>query len=100
MVSFGRDVTRDAVDQPGMLEDMDRRKQAEEAVGAEWAEWYFLTPEERWREQDKMWEIYLAHGGSPDPEPDSQSPFFDEEERRTLFGHGRPGVRVVRRGGV
>lgn len=79
---------------------MDRRRQAEEAVGSEWAEWYFMTPAERWREQDTMWEIYLAHGGSLEPEPDTQSPFFDAEEWRALSADGRAGLRVVRRGGV
>lgn len=79
---------------------MDRRQQAEEMVGAEWAEWYFLTPQERWAESMKLWDIYLSMGGTLDPEPDTQSPFFDAEEWRALYGHGRPGVRVVRRGGV
>lgn len=79
---------------------MDRRQHAEQTAGAQWAEWYFLTPQQRWREQDKLWEIYLAHGGSLEPEPDSQSPFFDAEEWRALSAHGRPGLRVLRRGGV
>jgi hypothetical protein len=50
---------------------------AEELVGEEWAEWYSLTPIERWRQSSKLWETYLALGGSLDPEPDTQSPFFD-----------------------
>jgi len=40
----------------------------------EWQEWYRLTPQERLRESMKLWEFYLAMGGSLDPEPDSQSP--------------------------
>jgi hypothetical protein len=72
----------------------------EQLVGAEWAEWYQLTPEQRWDESAKLWEAYLALGGSLDPEPDSQSPFFDADEWRTLFADGRTGVRVVRRSGV
>jgi hypothetical protein len=48
----------------------------------------------------KLWETYLALGGSLDPEPDTQSPFFDPEEWRENTAHGRPGVRVLRRGGV
>ena len=79
---------------------VDRRQQAEEQVGAEWAEWYFLTPEERWSESCRMWETYLALGGTLEPEPDSQSPFFDADEWRSLSADGRPGVRVLRRGGV
>ena len=72
----------------------------EDLVGAEWAEWYQLTPQQRWAESTKLWDVYLALGGSLDPEPDSQSPFYDADEWRTLFADGRPGVRVVRRSGV
>ena len=72
----------------------------EELVGPEWAEWYSLTPQQRWSESMKMWNVYLALGGSLDPEPDSQSPFFDGEEWRTSFADGRPGMRVLRRSGV
>lgn len=79
--------------------DMDRQR-AEQLFGGEWADWYLLTPQERWRESEKLWEIYLEHGGSLDPEPDTQSPFYDAEEWRSLFGHGRTGVRVLRRCGV
>ena len=50
---------------------------AEQLVGEEVAEWYSLTPLERWRESAKLWEVYLSLGGSLDPEPDTQSPFFD-----------------------
>ena len=73
---------------------------AEDLVGAEWAEWYLMTPQERWRASEQLWATYLALGGSLDPEPDSQSPFFDADEWRALFAHRRPGVRVVRRSGV
>lgn len=76
------------------------REYAERLVGAEWADWYALTPEKRWMESSKLWEQYLALGGSLDPEPDTQSPFFDAAEWRALFGDGRPGVRVLRRGRV
>ncbi|HTD67396.1 MAG TPA: hypothetical protein VK846_12785 [Candidatus Limnocylindria bacterium] len=51
--------------------------QPEELVGGEWAEWYRLTPVQRWLESEKLWQTYLALGGSLDPEPDTQSPFFD-----------------------
>ncbi|HTL54153.1 MAG TPA: hypothetical protein VL361_00685, partial [Candidatus Limnocylindrales bacterium] len=53
----------------------------EELVGEEWAEWYRLTSVQRWLESEKLWQTYLALGGSLDPEPDTQSPFFD-----ALFG--------------
>jgi hypothetical protein len=74
--------------------------QPEDLVGAEWAEWYRLTPVERWLESEKLWQTYLALGGSLDPEPDTQSPFFDAQAPRPRSAHGRPGVRVLRRGRV
>jgi hypothetical protein len=52
---------------------------AEDLVGAEWAEWFRLTPAERLRESGKLWDSFLALGGSLDPEPDTQSPFFDAD---------------------
>ena len=86
---------------------MDRIR-AEDFVGEEWAEWYRLTQQQRWAESEKMWETYLALGGSLEPEPDSQSPFFDPDEWRENLrtapspcaADGRPCVRIVRRGGV
>jgi len=47
-----------------------------ESVGDECMEWYRLTPAERWREAERLWEAYIAMGGSLDPEPDTQSPFY------------------------
>jgi hypothetical protein len=72
----------------------------EDLVGEEWAEWYRLTPAERFIESMKLWETWLALGGSLEPEPDTQSPFFDAEEWRANAADGRAGVRVLRRGGV
>lgn len=66
----------------------------------EWAAWYSLTPLQRLEESCKLWETYLKLGGTLDPEPDSQSPFFDPDEWRAGALDGRPGLRVVRRGGV
>jgi hypothetical protein len=66
----------------------------------EWQEWYRLTPQERWRESMKLWDWYLSVGGSLDPEPDSQSPFYFGETPSPAPADGRPGVRVVRRSGV
>ena len=76
------------------------RLSAESIVGSEWAEWYALTPAERFRESMKLWDTYLALGGSLEPEPDTQSPFFDPQEWREDATHGRPGLRIVRRGGI
>ena len=73
---------------------------AEDLVGDEWAEWYRLSPAERFCESMKLWDTWLALGGSLEPEPDTQSPFFDAEEWRANAAHGRSGVRVLRSGGV
>jgi hypothetical protein len=74
--------------------------QPEELVGGEWAEWYRLTPAQRWLESEKLWQIYLTLGGSLDPELDMQSPFFDSRAPRSRPAHGRTGVRVLRRGRI
>ena len=72
----------------------------EDICGPEWADWYRLSPQERWAESQKLWSTYLALGGSLDPEPDTQSPFFDADEWRSASANGGPGLRVVRRSGV
>ena len=74
--------------------------QPEELVGGEWADWYRLTPVQRWAESEKLWQTYIALGGSLDPEPDTQSPFDTFMPRSTAPAYGRPGLRVVRRSGV
>jgi hypothetical protein len=74
--------------------------QPEQLVEGEWAEWYRLTAVQRWQESEKLWQTYLALGGSLDPEPDTQSPFFDANAPRPRPAHGRTGVRVLRRGRV
>ena len=63
----------------------------------EWKEWFKMTPAERFVESQKLWNDYIKLGGSLDPEPDHQSPFFDAEEWRQLSSDGRPGMRVIRR---
>jgi hypothetical protein len=69
-------------------------------MDGEWAEWQQLTPAKRWREMDRLWETYLTLGGSLEDEPDTQSPFFDEGAQRPLPADGRPGLHIIRRGGV
>ena len=72
----------------------------EQLVGDEWAEWYRLTPVQRWLESERLWQIWIALGGSLDPEPDTQSPFFDPHSPGPP-PDGRPaGVRVLRCGRV
>ncbi len=39
-------------------------------------DWLYLTPQERFLETTKLWTLYFALGGSLDPEPDPQSPFY------------------------
>ncbi len=78
---------------------MDRIR-AEDLVGAEWAEWYSLTPQQRFLASMELWDTYLALGGSLDPEPDTQSPFFDPQEWRENTTHGRTGMRILRGGGI
>jgi hypothetical protein len=72
----------------------------EDLVGSEWAEWYRLTPAQRWAESEKLWQTYITLGGSLDPEPDTQSPFFDAQAPRPVLADGRPGLRVLRRSRV
>jgi hypothetical protein len=72
----------------------------EDLINPEQADWAAMTPGERFTESMKLWDTYLSMGGSLDPDPDSQSPFFDPDEWREEFGHGRASVRVLRRGRV
>ncbi len=74
--------------------------ESENICGEEWAEWYKLTPRERWSHSLKLWDVFLFLGGSLDPEPDSQSPFYDSKTPGSMSPHGRPGLRVIRRSGV
>lgn len=69
----------------------------EDLAGEEWAEWYRMTPAQRWIETEKLWRTYMQLGGALDPEPDTQSPFFDPATPGPNTSHGRPGMRVIRR---
>jgi hypothetical protein len=42
-------------------------------------EWLGLSPARRFLETTKLWKIYIALGGSLDPEPDPQSPFYPQK---------------------
>lgn len=72
----------------------------EEIVGEEWASWYRLSPQERWRESEKLWQVYLRLGGSLDTQPDTQSPFFDPEASSEGAARERSGIRILRRSRV
>lgn len=69
---------------------------AEDIVGTEWAEWYSLSPLERLKESTKLWQFYLAVGGSLDPEPDTQSPFYFSDEESQNVTNGRTGLHFLR----
>ena len=43
---------------------------------AEVLDWYGMSPAERFLESHKLWELFISLGGSYDPEPDTQSPFY------------------------
>jgi hypothetical protein len=59
-----------------------------------------LSPSERFLESARLWETYLTLGGYLEPEPDTQSPFFDPEEWSENAAHGRAGMHILRRSGA
>src|SRR5260370_27078984 len=63
-------------------------------------EWWSLTPAQRFVESQKLWATFLALGGSLDPEPDWQSPFYFAETRRESAVDGRSSLHPVRSGRV
>ncbi|MDQ2732663.1 MAG: hypothetical protein M3Y56_13475 [Armatimonadota bacterium] len=80
--------------------EANRLIQPEDLWPDEWVEWFYLTPQQRWEESSKLWDIYLSLGGSLDPEPDPQSPFYDAADWSEIAADGRPGLRAIRRSGV
>jgi hypothetical protein len=72
----------------------------ESCVGEEVLEWYRLTPQERWAESLRLWDTFFLLGGSLEPEPDSQSPFYDACSRGASAADGRTGVHPIRRSGL
>ena len=71
-----------------------------EQLPDEWKDWLDLTPLERFRESEKIFAQYLAMGGSLDPDPDPQSPFYDPQAPSSGAAYGRAGLRVLWRGAV
>lgn len=49
-------------------------------IEPEWLDWYRKTPVERLAGTEELWANYLAMGGSLDPDPDPESPFWSREE--------------------
>src|SRR5262249_19428310 len=60
-------------------------------------EWWAMTPAQRFAESARLWATYSALGGSLEPEPDWQSPFYFAETPRARPAHGRASVHPVRR---
>lgn len=86
------------------MKESSRRRAGSPALerirGEEQLEWYRMSPEERWRESERLWTTFRDLGGGLEPEPDLQSPFRAPGARRPEPPDGRPGVRPVRRDGV
>jgi hypothetical protein len=59
-------------------------------------EWWSLTPAQRSAESQELWATFLALGGSLDPEPDWQSPFYFPETSGARSAHGRTSVHSLR----
>lgn len=76
------------------------RIEPEDLCEPEWADWYRLTPAERWMASAQLWATYMSLGGTLDPEPDTQSPFHDAHAWRPVSADGGTGVYRVRRRGV
>src|ERR1700756_5703833 len=68
----------------------------EPAEDPEVLEWWSLTPAQRFVESQKLWATFLAMGGSLDPEPDWQSPFYFAETSHPRPAHWRSSVHSVR----
>src|SRR6266404_5302750 len=60
----------------------------EPAEDPETLDWWSLTPGQRFLESQKLWTTFVALGGSLDPEPDWQSPFYFAEISRPRPAHG------------
>jgi hypothetical protein len=76
---------------------MPRSRRYAPAEDREVLEWWMLTPARRFAESERLWATYLALGGSLEPEPDWQSPFYFPDTPRARAADGRPGVHSLRR---
>lgn len=72
----------------------------ERCVDPEVLDWYRLSPQERWMESMRLWNTYTLLGGSLDPEPDRQSPFYDPHAWGHASAQRHKGLACLRRGGV
>jgi hypothetical protein len=51
-----------------------------DSIEPEWLEFYRMTPEQRWERSMELRAQYLVMGGTLEPDPDPQSPFWSAEE--------------------
>ncbi len=51
-----------------------------DSIEPEWLEFYLMTPAQRWARSAEVRACYLAMGGTLEPDPDPQSPFWSEDE--------------------
>ena len=56
----------------------------EDRMEPEWVAWIRLSPAERWRASRSLLKHYLSIGGSLEPDPDPQCPFWSREECETF----------------
>jgi hypothetical protein len=69
------------------------------SIEPEWLEFYLMTPEQRWARSAELRAQYLAMGGTLEPDPDPQSPFWSEEEIAEFAKAAVPrNVKMIRRG--
>ena len=54
----------------------------EDVCDPEWAEWYMMTPNERWEETEKLRSVYLMLGGSLETRTRHAKSFLRCEGRR------------------
>jgi hypothetical protein len=67
----------------------------------QWLDWYLISPQDRWRVTERLWQSCLSVAGSLEPESDPQSSFFGPDTLPAPAPvDGRPGVCVTRRSGV
>ncbi len=57
--------------------------------------WYRLSPLLRFLQTERLWRTFVLLGGTSDPAPDPQSPFYFPPEKRAGARHGGPGVRPL-----
>jgi hypothetical protein len=88
--------------QSAIRKDMTRKKvyHFEPPDEPETLEWWSMTPAQRFVESGKLRATFLALGGSLDPEPDWQSPFYFPEASDKGAADGGPGLHFLRRGRV